>query len=363
MSSSATALARWLIEMKSIRIDTHETERGEITTYELINASGASVKLSSLGAGILEIKVPDKDGNIADVVLGYKDVADYFYDGPCAGKVPGRYANRICKGHLDIDGKVFQLNINNGPNHLHGGPENFSNKIWDCEMDGDTVVFSLESPAGDENYPGNLTARVAYTWSDDNILKIELGAVTDAPTVVNLTNHTYFNMAGEDMGGTALDQILQLHCSRYLPTDDTLIPEGEMAPVAGTPMDFTTPKRVGQDIKQDFPALNYGKGYDNCWVIDGHEDGDLHLAAVLADEKSGRVVEISTDQPAAQVYTGNWLEGCPVSKSGNRYHDYDGVAIECQGMPDAPNHGNFPSQLLRPDEEYRHTIIFDFKTL
>ena len=349
--------------MKSIRIDTHETERGEITTFELINASGASVKLSSLGAGILEIKVPDRDGNLADVVLGYKDVADYFYDGPCAGKVPGRYANRICKGHLDIDGKVYQLNINNGPNHLHGGPENFSNKIWDCEMDGDTVVFSLESPDGDENYPGNLTARIAYTWNDDNVLKIELGAVTDAPTVVNLTNHTYFNMAGEDRGGTALDQVLQLNCSRYLPTDDTLIPNGEMAPVEGTPMDFTQPKVVGKDIKQDFPALNYGKGYDNCWVIDGYEDGDMHQAAVLCDEQSGRVVEISTDQPAAQVYTGNWLEGCPLSKSGKQYHDYDGVAIECQGMPDAPNRDNFPSQLLRPDEEYRRTILFDFKTI
>ena len=346
--------------MKSIRIDTIETERGEITTYELINASGASVKLSSLGAGILEIKVPDRDGNLADVVLGYKNLTDYFYDGPCAGKVPGRYANRICKGHLDIDGKVYQLNINNGPNHLHGGPENFACKIWECEMDGDTVVFSLESPDGDENYPGNLTARVAYTWNDDNVLKIELGAVTDAPTVVNLTNHTYFNMAGEDRGGTALDQVLQLYCSRYLPTDDTLIPCGEMAPVEGTPMDFMQPKVVGKDIKQDFPALNYGKGYDNCWVIDGYEDGDLHLAAVLCDKKSGRKVEVSTDQPAVQVYTGNWLGGCPVSKSGKQYHDYDGVAIECQGMPDAPNHDNFPTQLLRPDEEYRRTILFDF---
>ena len=346
--------------MKSIRIDTYETERGEITTYELINASGASVKLSSLGAGILEIKVPDREGNLADVVLGYKNVADYFYDGPCAGKVPGRYANRICKGHLDIDGKVYQLNINNGPNHLHGGPENFSNKIWDCEMDGDTVVFSLESPDGDENYPGNLTARVAYTWSDDNVLKIELGAVTDAPTVVNLTNHTYFNMAGEDREGTALNQVLQLNCSRYLPTDDTLVPSGEMAPVEGTPMDFTQPKVVGKDVKQDFPALNYGKGYDNCWVIDGYEDGDVHLVGVLSDPESGRKVEISTDQPAAQVYTGNWLGGCPLSKSGKNYHDYDGVAIECQGMPDAPNHPNFPSQVLRPDEEYRRIILFDF---
>lgn len=230
-------------------------------------------------------------------------------------------------------------------------------------MDGDTVVFTLESPDGDENYPGCLNARVAYTWSDDNVLKIDLGAVTDAPTVLNLTNHTYFNMAGEDREGTALNQVLQLNCSRFLVTDEDIIPTGEMAPVEDTPMDFTQPKVVGRDIKQDFPALNIGKGYDSCWVIDGYEDGDLHLAAVLCDETSGRKVEISTDQPGVQVYTGNWLEGCPMSKSGKQYHDYDGVAIECQGIPDAPNHDNFPSAVLRPDEEYRRTIIFDFKTI
>jgi len=347
--------------MKSIRIDTFETERGEITTYELINASGASVKLSSLGAGITEIKVPDRDGKLADVVLGYKDLNDYFFDGPCAGKVPGRFGNRICKGRFEIDGKTYQLSCNQGEHHLHGGNVGFQNKIWDCEMDGDTVVFSLESPDGDENYPGTLNVRVAYTWSDDNVLKIQIGAVTDAPTVLNLTNHTYFNMTGEDKEGTALDQVLQLYCSHYLETDADLIPVGVIAPVAGTPMDFTEPKVIGRDIKQDFPALKYGKGYDNCWVIDGYEDGDLHLAAVLSDPKSGRTVEISTDQPAAQVYTGNWLEGCPLSKSGKQYHDYDGVAIECQGMPDAPNHPNFTNQILRPDEEYRRIILFDFK--
>ena len=159
-----------------------------------------------------------------------------------------------------------------------------------------------------------------------------------------------------------MNQVLQLNCSRYLVTDEDIIPTGEMAPVAGTPMDFTKPKEVGRDIKQDFPALHVGKGYDSCWVIDGYEDRDLHLAAVLRDEKSGRRVEISTDQPGVQIYTGNWLEGCPLSKSGKQYHDYDGVAIECQGLPDAPNHDNFPAAVLRPDEEYRRIILFDFKT-
>ncbi|MBR3101820.1 MAG: galactose mutarotase [Muribaculaceae bacterium] len=343
------------------KIDLVESTRGDITLYTLTNGQGASVRLSSLGAGIVSIVVPDKDGRLADVALGYADPKDYFYDGPCAGKTPGRYANRIARGKFTLDGVDYQLNINNGPNALHGGPEGFSHKIWECSMEGDTVVFSLDSPDGDEHYPGNLQARVAYTWTDENVLKIELGAVTDRKTIVNLTNHTYFNLAGED-AGSALDHLLQLNCSRYLPTDETLIPTGEMAPVAGTPMDFTQPKRLGQDIKRDFPALNYGKGYDNCWVIDGAEDGQLHTAAVLSDPTSGRVLEVITDQPAAQVYTGNWLAGSPVSKSGRSYNDYDGVAIECQGMPDAPNHDNFPSQVLNPDEDYRRVIFFAFKT-
>ena len=347
--------------MKSI-IETINTKRGVVTLYTLVNNIGASVTLSTLGAGITSIIVPDNAGNMADVVLGYDDVESYFYDGPCAGKVPGRYANRIARGYLEVDGKVYQLAINNGPNALHGGPEGFQNKIWESESSSDDrVVFTLVSPDGDENYPGRLVARVAYTWTEDCVLKMELCATTDAPTVVNLTNHTYFNLAGEG-SGTVLNHELRLNCSRYLPTDDTLIPTGEMAPVEGTPMDFTQPKALGRDIKVDFPALNYGKGYDNCWLIDDADDQQLHKAATLIDHTSGRVLEVVTDQPAAQVYTGNWLSGCPTSKSGKAYADYDGVAIECQGLPDAPNHPNFPSQLLRPDEDYVRNIFFIFKT-
>ena len=264
------------------KIDIVPSERGDITLYTLTNEQGAQVRLSSVGAGIVSIVVPDRDGHLADVALGYANPVDYFYDGPCAGKTPGRYANRIARGRFFLDGESFQLNINNGPNALHGGPEGFAQKIWECDMEGDTVVFTLDSPDGDEHYPGNLQARVAYTWTEENVLKIELSAVTDRKTVVNLTNHTYFNLAGEG-SGTVLDHELQLNCSRYLPTDDTLIPTGEMAPVAGTPMDFMQPKRLGQDIKQDFPALNYGKGYDNCWVIDDAE-GQVRLAAVQAAE-------------------------------------------------------------------------------
>ena len=206
-----------------------------------------------------------------------------------------------------------------------------------------------------------MTVKVIYSWNDDNELKLQLIATTDKTTVVNLTNHAYFNLAGEN-SGNIFDHELWLACSNYLPTDDTLIPTGEIAPVAGTPMDFTTAKLIGRDIKQDFTALNFGKGYDNCWVVDDWKKGELKHVATLSEAKSGRVLEVHTTQPAAQVYTGNWLAGSPISKSGRSYNDYDAVAIECQGMPDAPNKPNFPCQELKPGEEYNETIIFKFKT-
>ena len=335
--------------------------KGDITIYKLVNSKGESVVLSSLGAGVVSVVVPDKNGKLDDVVLGYADAADYFYDGPCAGKVPGRYANRICKGLFAIDGKEYKLAINNGPNALHGGPEGFMNRIWNSEATECGVKFSRISADGEEGYPGELKVTAAYTWTDNSELKLELTAVSDKKTVVNLTNHTYFNLAGEN-SGSVLDEELWLSASKYLPTDDTLIPTGEIAPVAGTPMDFTSAKKLGRDIKTDFPALNYGKGYDNCWVIDGWEKGKLQLAARLCDAVSGRVLEVSTTQPAIQVYTGNWLAGSPKNKCGRSYNDYDGVALECQGMPDAPNKPQFPSQLLNAGEEYRQTIIFKFTT-
>ena len=344
----------------NVKIDTVATPHGEVTTFKLTNAMGASVTLSTVGAGIVGIEVPDRDGVLADVTLGYRDLGEYFYDGPCAGKTPGRYANRIAQGRFTLDGVEHHLAINNGPNHLHGGPEGFSHKNWQGECQGDdTVVFTLSSPDGDENYPGNVEARVIYTWTDDNVLKIELWAITDAPTVINLTNHTYFNLAGEG-SGTVLDHTLQLAADKWLPTSDSLIPTGEMAPVAGTPMDFLEPKKLGRDIKADFDALRFGKGYDNCWVLDAEGTGDLIEAAELVDEKSGRVLRVFTDQPAVQVYTGNWLKGCPKGKSGREYEDYDAVAIECQHTPDAPNQPAFPTTLLRPGEVLEEAIIWAF---
>lgn len=338
---------------------TQQTPRGEVAWFTITNDKGAKVTLSALGAGIQSVVVPDREGNMADVALGYDNAADYIADGPCAGKTPGRYANRIANGKFTINGKEYSLPINNGPNSLHGGPEGYQNQIWEARTEGDNkVVFTHHSPDGDAGYPGNLDAEVAYTWSNDNTLDIELKAVSDAPTVVNLTNHAYFNLAGHDKGN-AMDQLLQMSCSTWLPTDPTQIPLGAPAPVAGTPMDFTTAKPLAKELNEDFEALKIGKGYDHCWMIDGY-NGSMIEMATLTDPVSGRKLTVATDQPAAQVYTGNWLEGCPAGKGGCAYHDYDGVAIECQGAPDAPNNTHVPSQLLLPGETYLRHIRFAF---
>lgn len=337
--------------------------KGDIKLVTLTNSKGMSVELSSLGAGIVSVVVPDARGNLADVALGYADPADYLYDGPCAGKIPGRYANRIALGRFSIDGKEYQLAINNGPNALHGGPEGFQNRLWDVELLPNGVRFTYTSADGEEGYPGTLKAVAEYTLEEDfNRLNVDLRATSDKPTVVNLTNHTYWNLRGEGTG-TALKHTMRMRCSRFLPGSDSLIPTGEMAPVAGTPMDFTERKELGRDIKADFPALNYAKGYDSSWVIDEYAPGRFVEDVVnLREPESGRILSIGTDQPAAHVYTGNWLAGSPKGKCGCSYEDYEGVAVEMQGMPDAPNKPGFPSQLLRPGEEYRRRITFTFTT-
>lgn len=333
---------------------------GDITLYKIENASGASVEVSSLGAGITSVRVPDKFGELGEVALGYANPADYMADGPCMGKIPGRYANRIAKGNLEVEGKKYQLTINNGPNALHGGPTGFQNRIWNSEMIPNGVRFTYEAKDGEEQYPGNLNVTAEYTWSDDNVLTLVMKATTDAPTVVNLTNHAYFNLEGAD-SDTILKHKLQVKASKYLPTDSTQIPTGELAPVEGTPMDFTTLKEIGIDINADFEPLKIGKGYDHCWAIDNWEKGKLVEGSVmLAAPSSGRTLTISSTQPGVQIYTGNWLAGCPKNKSGESYNDYDGVAIEMQGFPDAPNKPGFPSQELKPGETYNETIKFAF---
>ena len=336
------------------------TECGkEIFKYTITNSKGASVVLGSVGAAIVSVNVPDKDGKLGDVVIGYDDPMSYFGDGPCAGKCPGRFANRIAKGHLELDGVEYSLPINNGPNHLHGGPEGFQNKVWDSRIEGDAVEFMYFSEDGEQGYPGNLKVVAHYEWSEDNELKLTFTAQSDKKTVVNLTNHSYFNLDGEG-NGDICNHVLKLNASEFLPTDDTLIPVGESVPVAGTPMDFVNPKALGKELKADFPALNYGKGYDNCWVIDGAEPGQIQTAAELYSEKSGRCLEVLTTQPGIQVYTGNWLSGCPVGKNGHIYEDYCAVALECQHYPDSPNKPEYPTTVLNPGETYQEAIIFVF---
>lgn len=330
-----------------------------IFKYTITNESGASVVLSSIGAGVVSVNVPDRSGKFADVVIGYPKPESYFGDGPCAGKCPGRFANRIADGHLELDGKVYQLPINNGPNHLHGGPEGFQNKVWDSRKNHGTVEFKYFSEDGEMGYPGNVKVIARYEWTEDNQLRLTLTARTDKKTVVNLTNHTYFNLNG---GGSVLRHYLTLNASEYLPTDSTLIPVGDSEPVAKTPMDFLNPKTLGRDIKKDFPALNYGKGYDACYVIDGHVKGQLQQAAELYSKKTGRCLRVLTTQPGIQVYTGNWLSGCPKGKRGRIYHDYDAVALECQRFPDSPNKPEYPSAVLEPGKVYKEVIIFAFGT-
>lgn len=346
-----------------VKVAATPTDRGVIEQYVITNSCGASVGLSTMGAGITSIVVPDAAGNMADVVVGYENITDYICDGPCAGKIPGRYANRIARGHFSLLGKDYELELNCGPNHLHGGSNGFQNHNWEVVETGpDSVTFALHSPNGDSGYPGAVDVRATYRWDDSCCLTLDIKAVTDAPTVVNLTNHTYFNLAGHD-SGCALGHRLKLNASRYLETDDSLAPTGLMPQVAGTPMDFTTEHTVGRDINDDFIPLKYGKGYDHCWVVDGYDGVTETEVAVLTDPKSGRRVTISSNLPGAQVYSGNWLTGSPLGKGGYDYRDYDAVAIECQGLPDSPNHKQFPSTVLMPEEELSNTIRFRFSTV
>lgn len=334
--------------------------KGDLTIFRIVNSKGAWVELSTMGAGIIGVGVPDREGKIENVLLGYADPIEYIGDGPCMGKVAGRYANRIDRGHLEVAGETYQLAINCGPHHLHGGPEGFQNQNWEAQQLEEGVKFSYISKDGEENYPGELKVSVTYRWSEENVLSIDFHAETDRETVVNLTNHAYWNLRGAD-SGSALDHELKIRASKWLPTNRTQIPTGALAGVGGGPMDFRMFKRVGEDLYRQTLPLQIGKGYDHCWALDGWDEGVLIKdAVILRDLVSGRTLSISTDQPGVQVYTGNWLKGSAANRSGGLYDDYDGVAIEMQGFPDAPNHPEFPSQTLLPGESYDRTIRFAF---
>lgn len=334
---------------------------GDITLLSFTNSSGASVTLSTLGAGITRIRVPDRHGIIDDVILGYKNPVDYIEDGPCAGKTIGRFANRISNARFCINEELYKLNPNDGKNALHGGRKGFMNQIWDYEVYDSKIIFRYTSENGEEGYPGKLNVTTEYIWNNNNELHISYHATTDSPTIVNLTNHAYFNLNGEN-SGDILDHILHLFASSYLPVDTFHIPTGEIADTINTPMDFTTPKKIGQDINSDFSAIKIGRGYNHFWIIDNNANKDITKAAELLSEKSGRKLEILTTHHGIQVYSGGWLNGSPKSISGRSYNNYDGIALECQGYTDAPNHSNFPSAILIPGQEYHHKIVYRFST-
>ena len=304
-----------------------------VLVYKLTNARGASVELCNIGASVRSIVVPDRDGNMADVALGYKEWQSYIDDPAAMGKSVGRYANRIAGGRFELNGAEYLLARNNGPNHLHGGVDGFARRVWESSVEGDFVVFTLTSEDGDQGYPGELTVQAEYYWSDDCELEITYRAVSNADTIVNLTNHMYLNLAGE-ASGSVLDHHLQLDCSKFLPNDAVQIPTGEAHEVEGTPMDFRVAKRFAEGINSDFNFMQQVRGYDHCWVVDGWKKNILGRVGCLSCEASGRKVEVLSSQPGVQVYTGNWLQGTPTTKSGGRYRDHDGVAIECQAGPD-----------------------------
>ena len=337
------------------------TPEGEaIILYTLTNGQGAQLRLSNFGAAIVSLTMPDREGRMADVVLGYKHPEGYFYDGAAAGKSVGRCANRIAGGRMTIDGVAYALEINNGRNHLHGGTKNFANRIWESRVETNRVVMSLLSEDGDQGYPGELNVEAVFDFDDDNAVEITYLARTDRTTVVNLTNHVYFNLAGE-ASGSVLDHELRLNASQALEMDPWQIPTGRRLDVAGTPQDFRTFRAFRPGIDAEFNHIRDFKGYDHPFVVDGWKPNILGEVGTLREPRSGRSVTVLSSQPSVMIYTGNWLAGgCPETKSGGRYADYDGVAMECQNFPDAVNHPDFPSPLLRPGELYCQKIVFRF---
>jgi aldose 1-epimerase len=337
-----------------------KTSSGQpVTIYKLVNPKGAEVEIMDLGATIVSLKVPDKDGKLGDVVLGFDNVADYQSKSPYFGCATGRYANRIANGKFTLEGKEYKLAINNGPNSLHGGKVGFDKKIWQKVAGGNggaSVTFQMVSPDGEEGYPGALTTQITYTWTDANELKIDYKATTDKTTVLNLTNHSYFNLGGAG-NGNILDHELTLFCSNYTPTDDTAIPTGEIKKVAGTPMDFTSPHTIGARINDEYKSLKQGKGYDHNFIIDG---SGLRKAAVVRDPKSGRTMTVKTTEPAVQLYTANFMDGATKGKGGKVYAHRGAFCLETQHYPDSPNKPSFPSTVLKPGDAYESTTIYAF---
>jgi aldose 1-epimerase len=339
------------------------TPAGEVVdVYTLTNPQGMEVRAITFGGIITSLRVPDADGRLGDVVLGFDKLEDYLKNPAFIGPIVGRYANRIANGRFTLDGQTYKLATNNGPNHLHGGNKGFDKAVWKAESfkknDVVGVIFTHTSPDGDEGYPGTLSMRVSYTLTPRNELEVDYEATTDKATPVNLTQHTYFNLAGD---GTrdVLGHRLTLQASRYTPVDATLIPSGGLATVEGTPFDFRMQTSIGARIDQDDVQLRYGNGYDHNYVIDRTGEG-LVPAAHVMEPTTGRVLEVSTTEPGMQLYTGNFLDGTLKGKNGSVYAKRTGFCLETQHFPDSPNKPTFPNTILRPGETYRSKTVFAF---
>jgi len=334
-----------------------------VELYTLKNKNGVEAGIITYGGIVNFLKVPDHAGKFADVVLGYDGMDGYLQDKSYFGALIGRYGNRIAKGEYKLGGKTYNVPKNNGENSLHGGIHGFNSKLWTAHdvagSDGHALELTYVSKAGEEGYPGTLSVKVVYTLTNSNELKIDYSATTDAETVVNLTNHSYFNLAGQGEGDILQHQ-LTLHADRYTPVDAGLIPIGELASVKGTPFDFQTATAMGARIAQDNDQLKLGKGYDHNWVLVAHEKGKLALAAEVYEPRSGRVLQVLTMEPGVQFYTGNFLDGTAHGKAGKVYNQRYGFCLETQHFPDSPNHPNFPSTVLKPGQHYHTTTVYKF---
>lgn len=334
----------------------------KIDVFTLKTQQGMEVKIINFGGTVTSIKVPDRDGKFADVVLGFENPDDYLKPHPSFGTVVGRFANRIAKGRFKLNGVEYKLAINNGENHLHGGIKGFDDVYWTAEeiksSQGPAVRMTYLSKDGEEGYPGNLKVTMVYTLTNRNELRIDYTATTDKDTVVNLTHHSYFNLAGEG-NGDILNHQLKLNASRFTPTDAGSIPTGELRNVAGTPFNFLKPTAIGARINQDEEQLKFGNGYDHNFVVDGVA-GRLRQAAVVTEPTTGRVMEVWTTEPGIQLYTGNFLDGTLVGKSGKAYERRSGLCLETQHYPDSPNKPNFPTTKLKKGSVFRSVTIYRF---
>ena len=332
----------------------------DATLYTLTNASGMIVKISDLGGVITEIHTPDRDGQLADVCLGFDDPAAYLGESHYFGALIGRYGNRIANGRFTLDGETYQLDVNNGVNHLHGGQDGFHRRMWEAETFATPksagLILSYVSADGEQGYPGNLEVTVIYELRNDNELRIAFHAITDKATPVNLTNHAYFNLAGK---GDILSHELTIAADAYTPVDSGLIPTGELPLVAGTPFDFRTPHAIGARIGEDDEQLRHGAGYDHNFVLNKSQPGALELAARVRDPSSGRVLEVLTQEPGIQFYSGNFLHDGMGGK-GRIYSHRSGFCLEPQHYPDSPNRPGFPSTILRPGAEYTTVMSYRF---